>query len=141
MYKLVNKEGKKRIMFSGVVASCGRKRGFNGKGAVENRISVKVDALTENDKNEIVNLFEIDTTNQFTPKWLKLDSAKDGFDFVNVHSKFDISIDNKSVIESFDELNVGANIDVILKVKDGAFYPVAIRVMKNGDDYNPFEEF
>ena len=39
------------------------------------------------------------------------------------------------------ELFEGADVILAIKVKEGGVYPHAIRVLKNGEPFNPFECF
>lgn len=77
---------------------------------------------------------------KLTPTWYK---NKDGY--MNVASKFEIPvqdikgkfIDFEDWIEEYNAIGAIVNIKIIQK--DGAIYPVAIVVVKDGEEINPFE--
>ena len=77
---------------------------------------------------------------KLTPTWYK---NRDGY--MNLASLFDIPVltDKIKQIEFADwiaEYNtVGATVDVKVIQKDGAVYPVAIQVLEDGEEINPFE--
>ena len=77
---------------------------------------------------------------RLTPNWIK---NKDGY--INVNSKFDIpckDITGKVItFEEFTEKStaLGSEIKLSLTIKDGAVYPVAFKVLKEGEELNPFE--
>ena len=94
-------------------------------------------------KEKILSILKIDKNDRFCPKWLKDDDSE----YINVHSKFNIPCqllikDNKLVdIDMETELFEGAEVLLAIKVKEGGVYPHAIRVLKNGEPFNPFECF
>ena len=78
---------------------------------------------------------------KLTPTWLK---NKDGY--MNVASKFDIPVQDMngrkiSFDDWIDEYNiVGALVNIKIIQKDGAIYPMAISVIEDGEELNPFED-
>ena len=77
---------------------------------------------------------------KLTPTWYK---NRDGY--MNLASVFDIpvlSVTNKQIYfdDWISEYNtVGATVTVKVIQKDGAIYPVAIQVLEDGEEINPFE--
>lgn len=80
-----------------------------------------------------------DCGDKLTPKWLKEKSNK-----LNFKSKFDFpiqSVDGKKLsCDDFIEMDKTVDAQVKLKIrqKEGAIYPVAMSIVKNGNEYNPF---
>ena len=129
--------------FKGTLTKCRFENGYMGKGDKAWRISLKLNSpLTAETKDRILSILKIDKNDRFCPKWLKDDS-----EYINVHSKFDIPCqllikDNRLVdLDIETELFEGAEVILAIKVKEGGVYPHAIRVIKNGEPFNPFECF
>lgn len=78
---------------------------------------------------------------KFTPSWLK-----DAEGYMNLKSNFDIPVkDTKGRKISFDdwletETCTGADVKVKIRQKDGAIYPMAIVIVKDGENIDPFED-
>ena len=131
------------LTFKGTLTKCRFETGYMGKGDKAWRISLKLDKPLTNDiKDKILSILKIDKNDRFCPKWLKNDSQ-----YINVHTKFDVPCqllikDNRLVeIDMETELFEGADVILAIKVKEGGVYPHAIRVLKNGVPFNPFECF
>ena len=129
--------------FKGKLTKCRFENGYMGKGDKAWRISLKLDKpLTADIKDKILSILKIDKNDRFCPKWLKdCDS-----NYINVHSKFNIPCQSvfKDRLLDMDietELFEGAEVILAIKVKEGGVYPHAIRVLKNGEPFNPFECF
>ena len=77
---------------------------------------------------------------KLTPTWFK---NRDGY--MNLASVFNIPVltDTNHQIEFSDWISehntVGATVNVKVIQKDGAIYPVAIQVLEDGEEINPFE--
>lgn len=77
---------------------------------------------------------------KLTPSWFK---NRDGY--MNLASVFNIPVltDTKNQIDFADWISehntVGATVNVKIIQKDGAVYPVAIQVLEDGEEINPFE--
>ena len=134
----------KIFTFKGTLTKCRFETGYMGKGDKAWRVSLKLDKpLTADIKDKILSILKIDKNDRFCPKWLKENDSE----YINVHSKFDIPCqllikDNRLVdLDMETELFEGAEIILAIKVKDGGVYPHAIRVLKNGEPFNPFECF
>ena len=130
--------------FKGTLTKCRFETGYMGKGDKAWRLSLKlVKPLTTGIKDKILSILEIDKNDRFCPKWLKENDSE----YINVHSKFDIPCqllikDNRLVdLDMETELFEGAEVILAIKVKEGGLYPHAIRVLKNGEPFNPFECF
>ena len=129
--------------FKGTLTKCRFEPGYMGKGDKAWRISLKLDnSLTAEIKDKIISILKIDKNDRFCPKWLKDDDSK----YINVHSKFNIPCQSvyKDRLLDMDmetELFEGAEVILAIKVKEGGVYPHAIRVLKNGEPFNPFECF
>ena len=129
--------------FKGKLTKCRFEAGYMGKGDKAWRISLKLDnPLTAEIKDKILTILKIDKNDRFCPKWLKDNDSE----YINVHSKFDIPCQSvfKDRLLDMDietELFEGAEVILAIKVKEGGVYPHAIRVIKNGEPFNPFECF
>ena len=117
-------------------------KGWKGKGDERLNISVKLDEpLSDEVRKSILTATGLEVSSSWCPSWLKEDS-----DYVNVHTKFDLPCQTVANNGTFyeitaDEVFEGAEIALILVCKEGAVYPQALRVYKNGEPYNPFEDF
>ena len=129
--------------FKGTLTKCRFEPGYMGKGDKAWRVSLKLDKpLTTDIKDRILSILKIDKNDRFCPKWLKDGDSK----YINVHSKFNIPCQSvyKDRLLDMDmetELFEGAEVILAIKVKEGGVYPHAIRVLKNGEPFNPFECF
>ena len=129
--------------FKGTLTKCRFEPGYMGKGDKAWRISLKLDKpLTAEIKEKILSILKIDKNDRFCPKWLKDNDSE----YINVHSKFNIPCQSvfKDRLLDMDietELFEGAKVILAIKVKEGGVYPHAIRVLKNGEPFNPFECF
>ena len=129
--------------FKGTLTKCRFEPGYMGKGDKAWRISLKLDKpLTSDTKDKILSILKIDKNDRFCPKWLKENDSE----YINVHSKFNIPCQSvyKDRLLDMDietELFEGADVILAIKVKEGGVYPHAIRVLKNGEPFNPFECF
>ena len=129
--------------FKGKLTKCRFETGYMGKGDKAWRISLKLDnPLTAEIKDKILSILKIDKNDRFCPKWLKDNDSV----YINVHSKFNIPCQSvfKDRLLDMDmetELFEGADVILAVKVKEGGVYPHAIRVLKNGEPFNPFECF
>ena len=129
--------------FKGTLTKCRFENGYMGKGDKAWRISLKLDKpLTADTKDKILSILKIDKNDRFCPKWLKENDSE----YINVHSKFNIPCqllfkDRLLDMDMETELFEGAEVILAIKVKEGGVYPHAIRVLKNGEPFNPFECF
>ena len=129
--------------FKGKLTKCRFETGYMGKGDKAWRISLKLDnPLSAEIKDKILSVLKIDKNDRFCPKWLKDGDSE----YINVHSKFNIPCQSvfKDRLLDMDmetELFEGAEVILAIKVKEGGVYPHAIRVLKNGEPFNPFECF
>ena len=129
--------------FKGKLTKCRFEPGYMGKGDKAWRISLKLDKpLTTDIKDKILSILKIDKNDRFCPKWLKDGDSE----YINVHSKFNIPCqlvykDRLLDMDMETELFEGADVILAIKVKEGGVYPHAIRVLKNGEPFNPFECF
>ena len=129
--------------FKGKLTKCRFETGYMGKGDKAWRLSLKLDKPLATDiKDKIISILKIDKNDRFCPKWLKDGDSE----YINVHSKFNIPCQSvfKDRLLDMDmetELFEGAEVILAIKVKEGGVYPHAIRVLKNGEPFNPFECF
>ena len=127
--------------FKGKLTKCRFETGYMGKGDKAWRLSLKLDKpLTADIKDKILSILKIDKNDRFCPKWLKDGDSE----YINVHSKFNIPCQSvfKDRLLDMDietELFEGGEVILAIKVKEGGVYPHAIRVLKNGEPFNPFE--
>ena len=129
--------------FKGTLTKCRFEPGYMGKGDKAWRISLKLDKPLSTDiKDKILSILKIDKNDRFCPKWLKDGNSE----YINVHSKFNIPCQSVYKDRLLDmnmetELFEGGEVILAIKVKEGGVYPHAIRVLKNGEPFNPFECF
>ena len=101
-----------------------------------NRLTIKSDNMPYGD----IWAYD-DCGSRYTPKWLK-----DAAGYMNLKSTFDIPVrDTRGHKISFDdwletEMCTGAEVRVKIKQKEGAVYPVAVVVLKDGENVDPFED-
>ena len=135
--KQVEKKEKEVVIVEGTVVSAriGTSR-FDDKEKC--RLSIKCEPTTL-DYAKFDKAFE-KSGSRLTPNWVK---NKDGY--INLNSKFDIpckDITGKVItFEEFTEKStaLGSVIKLSLTIKDGAVYPVAFKVLQEGEELNPFE--
>ena len=135
--KQVEKKEKGVVIVDGTVVSAriGTSR-FDDKEKC--RLSIKCEPTTL-DYAKFDKAFE-KSGSRLTPNWVK---NKDGY--INLNSKFDIpckDITGKVItFEEFTEKStaLGSVIKLSLTIKDGAVYPVAFKVLQEGEELNPFE--
>ena len=71
----------------------------------------------------------------FKPKFVKEEC-----EYINFKSAFEVPLYDTTGVNqiSNDLINSKSDVELIVKVKDGKMYPVAIRLIKNAPKYNPF---
>lgn len=131
-----NKENKvnKEIIVEGVVTSA-----YKGKTKyseeVKNRIAIKSESIPY-DKITAFN----ESGNKLTPTWFK---EKTGY--INLTSRFDIPVmtinGKKITFEEWLETKVvlGSSVKCKFIQKEGAIYPVSIKVVEDGEEFDAFE--
>ena len=135
--KQEEKKGKEIVIVEGTVVSAriGTSR-FDDKEKC--RLSIKCEPETL-DYAKFEKAYE-KSGSRLTPNWVK---DKDGY--INLNSKFDIPCkDITGKIITFEEFTekstaLGSLIKVSLTIKEGAVYPVAFKVLQEGEELNPFE--
>ena len=135
--KQEEKKGKEIVIVEGTVVSAriGTSR-FDDKEKC--RLSIKCEPTTL-DYVKFDKAFEKGGS-RLTPNWVK---NKDGY--INLNSKFDIPVkDINGKVISFEEFTekstaLGSRIIISLSIKEGAVYPVAFKVLEEGEEINPFE--
>ena len=79
-----------------------------------------------------------DTNDRFTPKWARGEHVTE----CNLKTRFECPVEMDGCEYTMSDIYGGddckANIKVI--VKDGAVYPIAIKVIENGSYENPFDD-
>ena len=75
---------------------------------------------------------QVDT---FKPKFVKEEC-----EYINLKSAFEVPVYDTTGVNQIpnDLINSKSQIELIVKVKEGKMYPIAIRLIKNADKYNPF---
>ena len=102
---------------------------------IKSRLAIKSDSIPYDDI-----IAYKDVGPRMTPAWYK---EKTGY--INASSRFNIpvlAINGREL--SFEEwletgLAIGSKVRAKFSQKDGAIYPVAIKVLENGDKVDPFE--
>lgn len=131
------KKGKELVIVEGTVVSAriGSSR-FDEK--IKNRISIKCEPSTL-DYAKFEKAYE-NSGARLTPNWVK---DKDGY--INLSSKFDIPCkETRGKVITFEEFTekttaLGSKVKASLAIKDGAVYPVAFKILEEGEEINPFE--
>lgn len=105
-------------------------------------ISVKVaGGLNEETRKKILSATGLSEDGAFTPKFLK----EAGCEYINAHTRFEIPValyaDGRKLPLVMMDVFEGAMVDLSLVCKDGAIYPRAMMVYKNGTPYDPFADF
>lgn len=112
-------------------------QGFGKDKEKKIRFSIYDFEISDDLRSKILEYFDINST--FCPKWLK---DKD-VEFINLKSNYNIDIYDKNNErmneEQIEQIYSDFEGSVLIVVKEGAIYPVAIKVEKNGKPYNPFE--
>lgn len=127
-------ETKKFHIIEGIITSArfGKSR-FNDED--KNRLTVKSDSIPYDDIHAYDKAGE-----RLTPKWYKEQNG-----YINLVSRYDIPVRSTkgrqiTFEEWLEEFNtIGAKVKVKINEKDGAVYPMAIVVLEDGEDLNPFE--
>lgn len=109
--------------------------------------------LTDEQKEELEAAFK-DAGKNFTPAWVKKFEG-----YVNVSTQYELPyMLGKAVREAtndeYDEKGdslltlikagfpyIGADVKLSLNVKEGAVYPLSIKILSEGKPFNPFSEF
>lgn len=100
------------------------------------RIAIKGDNIPYDD----IHAFD-SAGSKLTPSWYK---NRDGY--INLNSIYNIPIkDTKGKVIDFEEWQdnynvLGALVVVKMKQKEGAIYPLAIKVIEDGEDRDPFAD-
>lgn len=137
-----NKKEIKKFKIKGTLVRFRYEKGYKGMGNEKWNICVKMEnPVLPESKTEILSILGIDEKDRFCPSWLK----KPDETHVNVHTIYDIPIQIKNgkgfLRAGMEDVFEGADVELILNVKDGAIYPSVMRVNKNGVPSNPFEDF
>ncbi len=132
------------MKIKGKLITCKREvKTFNGKAGKELLYVTLAEAEISDKKwKEIKEVFK-DSGKNFTPEWVKNFEG-----YVNLKTEFALPCmdpeGNKydsieEFIKGFPWLSAEAQISINLK--DGAIYPVAVKFLSEGNEYNPFAEF
>lgn len=103
---------------------------------VKNRVAIKSDSIPYDSITAYTT-----SGSRMTPSWFK-----DKTGFINVSSMYDIPVMNtRGARITFEEwisnYNViGAEVRMSFTQKDGAIYPKAIKVLKDGEEIDPFSD-
>lgn len=116
-----------------------------GKQKTSEKLFITLSEVDISDSNlkELKEAFK-DSGKNFTPDWIK-----DFKGYVNVSTKFElpfINLDGARFDSIEDEISdglkwIGALCQLSIVVKEGAVYPAAIKMLEEGEAYNPFAEF
>ena len=133
--KEVLKEMMKDLIIQGVIVSA--RYGSNKFDDTNKyRIAIKGDNIPYDD----IHAFD-SVGSKLTPSWYK---NRDGY--INLNSIYNIPIkDTKGKVIDFEEWQdnynvLGALVVVKIKQKEGAIYPLAIKVIEDGEDRDPFAD-
>lgn len=105
-------------------------------------ISIKVEGgLNEEAREKILVATGLTVDGTFTPKFLK----EAGCEYINAHTRFEIPValyaDGRKLPLEMADVFEGAIVDLSLICKEGAVYPRAMMVYKNGTPFDPFADF
>ena len=107
-------------------------------------ISIESPQLT--DLKEDKEIIENYAKTPFKPKWFTEDSKK-----INLKTNYDIPVEYNNIIydlsvflHDYGNFTTNAEVKLKLRFKNGACYPVALKVLSLGEEkeeYNPFTDF
>lgn len=105
-------------------------------------ISVKVNGgISEDTRKKILVATGLTDDSAFTPKFLK----EEGCEYINAHTRFEIPValyaNGRKIPLAMADVFEGANVELSLVCKEGAIYPRAMMVYKNGTPFDPFADF
>lgn len=149
MSKDVNKDTKDTAIFEGVLKSAFTHTDKNEDGSVASCthvLSVYRDGLLIDGSEKTQDFFDAFYNGKpakYIPSWYK-----DGKDSITFKSAYNVPVKIEDSDErfSFDEfvgrgLIRGAKVQIKVNVKEQAIYPAAMKVLVDGEEYDPFADF
>lgn len=136
MAKKETDERIKSVVIEGIITSA-RVGASRFDETVKNRLSIKSDTLPYDTLDGVY----ANSGERLTPKWLK-----DRTGYINLNSSFDIPVmttrGRKLSFEEFCETStaLGSKVNIKLSLKEGAVYPVAFKIIEDGEENDPFAD-
>ena len=136
----------KTIIFKGNLIKCNRtSKEYKGvKGKEKLYITLADVKLSKEQEATIKEAFK-EAGKKFTPKWV---SEFEGY--VNLSTLYKMPYKNILTNEDGQDFEayieegflwLGSLVEISVNVKEGALYPKAIRVLEEGKEYDPFDDF
>ena len=125
----------KELMIQGMIVSA-----RYGANKFDNTNKYRIALKTDNIPYDDIHAFD-NSGSKLTPSWFK-----DQNGYINLNSIYEVPIkDSKGKVIDFETwLNgydvLGSIVVVKIKQKDGAVYPIAIKVIEDGEDRDPFAD-
>ena len=142
------------MVVKGKLITCKREVKNFGKRETEEKLWITLaDAeLTKEQQAELEAAFK-DAGKSFTPAWVKKFEG-----YINVSTQYDLPyILGKALKEAYPDVEekgdsilkliqggfpyLGADVKLSLNVKEGAVYPLSIKILSEGKPFNPYSEF
>lgn len=123
-----------------LIIDCKVVRAFTGPTKYDKEDANRITVYSDNMPYTSIWAFD-ECGSRYTPSWLK---NADGY--MNLKSSFDIPIkatNGKQITFSEwidSDTSTGALIRVKIKQKEGAVYPVAVKILIDGEDADPFDD-
>lgn len=142
------------MVVKGKLITCKREVKNFGKRETEEKLWITLaDAELDNDQKAELAIAFKDAGKNFTPAWVKKFEG-----YINVSTQYDLPyLLGKKLAAShsdFDEQGdsiialikagfpyLGADVKLSLNVKEGAVYPLSIKILSEGKPFNPYSEF
>lgn len=142
------------MVVKGKLITCKREVKDFGKRQSEEKlwITLAEAELTKDQQKELEDAFK-DAGKNFTPAWVKKFEG-----YVNVSTQYDLPyLLGKKVAEAHTDIEekgdsilalikagfpyIGADVKLSLNVKEGAVYPLSVKILSEGKPFNPYSEF
>ena len=142
------------MVVKGKLITCKREVKDFGKRQSEEKlwITLAEAELSKDQQKELEDAFK-DAGKNFTPAWVKKFEG-----YVNVSTQYDLPyLLGKKVAEAHTDIEekgdsilalikagfpyIGADVKLSLNVKEGAVYPLSVKILSEGKPFNPYSEF
>ena len=132
------------MVIKGKLITCKREvKKFNGKEQKEKLYVTLAEVDLDKKQMEKITAAFTDAGKKFTPDWVKNFKG-----YVNLATEFELpymDIDGNKYTSIEPDLSslkwMGALVEVIINIKDGAIYPVSLKFDGEGKGFDPFAEF
>lgn len=122
----------------------------NKKTAEMTHLTIKTDIEKLKKISEEESVKEIFKNSSMKPKWVSNPEGTEGY--INFHTKYSIPVmvngriyDSDAILidkdVEFANQLIGGQVKLQFVVKEGGVYPKAVKIIKLGEEYNPFAAF